>query len=77
MLDKPVAPSAANDDIGEETRLKLFETQVVIREADQERRARTSPDKQEVAQAARRADKARYLRQKLDERADSEREKND
>ena len=47
------------------------------READQKQRARTSPDKQEVAQAARRADKARYLRQKLDERADSEREKND
>jgi pyruvate dehydrogenase E1 component alpha subunit len=35
MLDKPAAPNAANDDIGEETRLKLFETQVVIREAEQ------------------------------------------
>src|SRR5437868_8871762 len=35
MLDKPAAPSAANDDIGEETRLKLFETQVIIREAEQ------------------------------------------
>lgn len=35
MLDKPAAQSAANDDIGEETRLKLFETQVVIREAEQ------------------------------------------
>src|SRR5438477_6020113 len=35
MLDKPAAPTAANDDIGEETRLKLFETQVVIREAEQ------------------------------------------
>jgi TPP-dependent pyruvate/acetoin dehydrogenase alpha subunit len=35
MLDKPAAPSAANDDIGEDTRLKLFETQVIIREAEQ------------------------------------------
>jgi TPP-dependent pyruvate/acetoin dehydrogenase alpha subunit len=35
MLDKPSAQNAANDDIGEETRLKLFETQVIIREAEQ------------------------------------------
>jgi TPP-dependent pyruvate/acetoin dehydrogenase alpha subunit len=35
MLDKPAAQSAVNDDIGEETRLKLFETQVIIREAEQ------------------------------------------
>src|ERR1051326_8945199 len=35
MLDKPAATAAANDDIGEATRLKLFETQVVIREAEQ------------------------------------------
>jgi pyruvate dehydrogenase E1 component alpha subunit len=35
MLDKAKAKSAVNDDIGEETRLRLFETQVVIREAEQ------------------------------------------
>jgi len=35
MLDKAAAKTAVNDDIGEETRLKLFETQVVIREAEQ------------------------------------------
>src|SRR3569623_1235715 len=35
MLDKPAAQYAANDDTGEETRLKLFETQVIIREAEQ------------------------------------------
>jgi TPP-dependent pyruvate/acetoin dehydrogenase alpha subunit len=35
MLDKPAAKSAVNDDIGEEIRLKLFETQVVLREAEQ------------------------------------------
>jgi pyruvate dehydrogenase E1 component alpha subunit len=33
MLDKP--KTAVNDDIGEATRLKLFETQVIIREAEQ------------------------------------------
>src|ERR1700743_1701375 len=35
MLDKPAATAAVNDDIGEAPRLKLFETQVVIREAEQ------------------------------------------
>jgi pyruvate dehydrogenase E1 component alpha subunit len=35
MLDKAAKKPAVNDDIGEETRLKLFETQVVIREAEQ------------------------------------------
>jgi acetoin:2,6-dichlorophenolindophenol oxidoreductase subunit alpha len=36
MLDKAKSKnSAVNDDIGEETRLRLFETQVVIREAEQ------------------------------------------
>jgi pyruvate dehydrogenase E1 component alpha subunit len=35
MLDKAKPKSALNDDIGEETRLRLFETQVVIREAEQ------------------------------------------
>jgi acetoin:2,6-dichlorophenolindophenol oxidoreductase subunit alpha len=35
MLDKAAAKTAVNDDIGEETRLKLFECQVVLREAEQ------------------------------------------
>src|SRR5712672_2572626 len=35
MLDKLAAQSAVNDDIGEETRLRLFETQVELREAEQ------------------------------------------
>lgn len=35
MLDKAAKKTAVNDDIGEETRLRLFETQVVIREAEQ------------------------------------------
>src|SRR6188768_1521058 len=35
MLDKAKPKSAVNDDIGEEIRLKLFECQVVLREAEQ------------------------------------------
>jgi len=35
MLDKAAPKPAVNDDIGEDIRLKLFETQVVIREAEQ------------------------------------------
>src|SRR5215204_2640863 len=35
MLDKAAAKTAVNDDIGEDTRLKLFECQVVLREAEQ------------------------------------------
>jgi hypothetical protein len=43
------------------------------RERVERDRARTTPDEQETAEHDRRADKARYLRQKLDERAASER----
>ena len=35
MLDKAAAKTAVNDDIGEETRLELYRTQVNIREAEQ------------------------------------------
>jgi acetoin:2,6-dichlorophenolindophenol oxidoreductase subunit alpha len=35
MLDKAAAQTAVNDDIGEEIRLKLFESQVILREAEQ------------------------------------------
>src|SRR6186713_2600467 len=35
MLDKAAAKNAANDDIGEATRLELYKTQVVLREAEQ------------------------------------------
>jgi TPP-dependent pyruvate/acetoin dehydrogenase alpha subunit len=35
MLDKAAAKTAVNDDIGEEIRLKLFESQVILREAEQ------------------------------------------
>ncbi len=47
------------------------------READEQERARSAPDEEETAQHERRADKARYLREKLEQRAASEREQHD
>ncbi len=44
------------------------------READEQQRAETSRDEDEAAQHERRAEKARYLREKLEQRAQSERE---
>jgi hypothetical protein len=44
------------------------------READEQERAKSAPDEAETAQHERRADKARYLREKLEQRATSERE---
>ena len=43
------------------------------REATEREAARSAVDEDEVAQHERRADKARYLREKLEEREDSER----
>jgi hypothetical protein len=45
------------------------------REVEEQRRASTAPDEDESAAHERRAEKARYLRQKLEERAKSERER--
>lgn len=50
--------------------LKLTQLQ---REAAERRRARSAPDEEEAAQHERRAEKAHYLREKLEERAESER----
>jgi hypothetical protein len=47
------------------------------READEQERARSATDEEETAQHERRADKARYLREKLEQRAASEREQHD
>lgn len=44
------------------------------REDDERTRAETTPDEDEAAQHDRRAEKARYLREKLEERAQSERD---
>lgn len=50
--------------------LKVIQTE---REAEERERAESSLDEDEAAQHERRADKARYLRQKLEEREKSER----
>lgn len=50
--------------------LKIIQTE---READERERALEALDEDEAAQHERRADKARYLREKLEERAESER----
>jgi hypothetical protein len=47
------------------------------REELERKRAETAPDEDEAAQHARRADKARYLAEKLEERAESERRHED
>ncbi len=44
------------------------------RELEERKSAASAPVEEETAQHKRRADKARYLRQKLEERAESERE---
>ncbi len=62
----------AEDPITEELRLTQRE-----REEAERRRARDVPDDEEAAQHARRADKARYLAEKLEERAESERREGD
>jgi len=48
-------------------------TEQLQREVEEERAAETAPVEEETAQHARRAEKARYLREKLEERAESER----
>ena len=50
--------------------LKVIQTE---REAEERKLAESARDEDELEQHARRADKARYLREKLEERAESER----
>ena len=56
------------DPITEELKLSQLE-----REQAERRRARDVPDEDEAEQHERRAEKAKYLAEKLEERADSER----
>jgi hypothetical protein len=46
----------------------------IEREATEDELARTAPEESEAAQHERRSEKARYLREKLEDRARSERE---
>jgi hypothetical protein len=59
------------DDEHRTEELKLTQLQ---REAAESRRAEESADPDEAAQHERRAEKAHYLREKLEERAESERD---
>ena len=54
--------------------LKVIQTE---REAEERERAQAAVDQEDSAQHERRADKARYLREKLEERAESERRLDD
>ena len=60
------------DPLTEELKLAQLE-----REQAERRRAQSVSDEDEVAQHERRADKARYLAEKLEERAESERRQDD
>ena len=61
-----------DDRITEDLKLTQIE-----RERAERRRARTVRDDEEAAQHERRADKARYLAEKLEQRAQSERDQQD
>ncbi len=61
----------------EEQETEELKKRQLQREADEQERARSAPDEEETAQHERRADKARYLREKLEQRAASEREQHD
>jgi hypothetical protein len=54
--------------------LKVIQSE---REAEERERARDALDEDEAAQHERRADKARYLAEKLEDRAESERKLDD
>jgi hypothetical protein len=58
----------------EEPETEALKKAQLRREADEQQRARAAPEDEETAQHERRADKARYLRKKLEQRAASERE---
>ncbi len=64
--------SVPEDPITEELKLSQRE-----REQAERRRARDVPDEDEAAQHERRAEKAKYLADKLEERAESERRQDD
>ena len=60
--------------VAEEPTTEELKLAQLEREQAERRRARTVPDEDEAAQHDRRADKARYLAEKLEERAESERQ---
>jgi hypothetical protein len=63
--------------VSEEPNTEELKLAQLEREHAERRRAQAVPDEDEAAQHARRAEKARYLAEKLEERAESEREQDD
>lgn len=59
--------------MSEEPQTHELREEQMRREAEEQMRAQTAHDEEEFAQHERRAEKARYLRSKLEQRADSER----
>jgi hypothetical protein len=57
----------------QERQTQELQAEQLARELEERRRVETAPEDAETAQHARRADKARYLRQRLEQRAESER----
>jgi hypothetical protein len=63
--------------VGDEPTTEELKLTQIEREKAERKRARTVPDEDEAEQHERRAEKARYLAEKLEERAKSEREVED
>lgn len=57
---------------GEDPTTRELRIRQTEREAEERRQADKSPSEEETEEHARRADKAAYLREKLEERADAE-----
>lgn len=60
--------------VGSEGDTEKLRAEQVSRELEESRRAQDAQSEEDSAQHGRRAEKARYLREKLEERAESERE---
>jgi hypothetical protein len=63
--------------VTDETNTEELKQAQIERAQAERRRAESVPDEDEAAQHDRRADKARYLAEKLEERAESERRDDD
>jgi hypothetical protein len=63
--------------VTDESTTQELQRRQLEREQAERRRAKTAPEADEAVQHERRADKARYLAEKLEERAESERRDQD
>jgi len=65
-------PALPSDEMAEEPDTERLRVEQLKRELEERRYADDAPVEEETVQHERRADKARYLREKLAERAESE-----